>query len=57
MNQTVQIPENYKPDLAVERAIGAYVQSRKEKVPDFVIITGIYQLHIGIQIQELNQHR
>jgi hypothetical protein len=36
MNQTVQNLENHKPDLAVERAIGAYVKSRKEKVPGFV---------------------
>jgi hypothetical protein len=36
MNQTVQKHENYEADLAVERAIGSYIESRKEKVPDFV---------------------
>ncbi len=36
MNQTVQNHENYEADLAVERAIGAYIESRKEKVPHFV---------------------
>jgi hypothetical protein len=36
MNQTVQMHENYEADLAVERAIGAYIKSRTEKVPDFV---------------------
>jgi hypothetical protein len=36
MNQTVQKHENYEADLAVERAIGAYIESRKEKVPHFV---------------------
>ncbi len=33
MNQTVQ---NHDADLAVERAIGAYIESRKERVPHFV---------------------
>jgi hypothetical protein len=36
MNQTVENHENYEADLAVERAIGAYIESRKEKVPHFV---------------------
>lgn len=36
MNQTVQNRANYKPDLVVERAIGSYIKSRREKVPDFV---------------------
>ncbi len=36
MKQTVQNPENHEIDLAVERAIGAYIESRKEKVPHFV---------------------
>ena len=36
MNRTVQKHENYEADLAVERAIGAYIESRKEKVPHFV---------------------
>ncbi len=36
MNQTVQTREDHKPDLAVVRAIEAYIESRKEKVPHFV---------------------
>jgi len=36
MNQTVQDRENCRPELAVERAIGAYIESRKEKVPHFL---------------------
>lgn len=36
MNQTVQTREDHKPDLAVGRAIEAYIESRKEKVPHFV---------------------
>ncbi|MGD8986109.1 MAG: hypothetical protein PVI53_18930 [Desulfobacteraceae bacterium] len=36
MNQTVQNHENYEADLAVERAIGAYIESRKERIPHFV---------------------
>ena len=36
MNQTVQNHENYEADLAVARAIGAYIESRKEEVPHFV---------------------
>ncbi|UCB47581.1 MAG: hypothetical protein JSW56_10365, partial [Deltaproteobacteria bacterium] len=36
MNQTVQTREDHKRDLAVGRAIEAYIESRKEKVPHFV---------------------
>jgi hypothetical protein len=36
MNQTVQNHENPEADLAVERAIGAYITLRKEMVPHFV---------------------
>ena len=36
MNQTVQNLEDHEPELAVERAIAAYIKARKEKVPDFV---------------------
>ena len=36
MNETDQKHENYEADLAVERAIGVYITSRTEKVPDFV---------------------
>jgi hypothetical protein len=36
MNQAVQNHKKHEADLAVERAIGAYIASRKEKVPHFV---------------------
>ena len=36
MNQSVQDREHCRPDLAVERAVGAYIESRKEKVPHFL---------------------